>query len=246
MLKVQPGHRASQNLMSKEAEPRVDVNLPVRLFGMDAEGRPFSQKAEARNISQHGARIAGLEKQLKPGDVIGIQSGDQKARCKVIWVVDAGPTKKIEAGVKMVEGQPCPWQKELETPPQAAASAPVSVPTAASASEKRKFARQKVPLSIEIREGGGAAMKTKTADANGRGCYVETMLPFPVGRNLTIVFWLGSEQISTSATVRTCDGGVGMGIEFTGLDQATQARLQQQVDAMAAGDEPSKNVQGAS
>src|SRR5579862_3612483 len=166
MLKVQPGQRASKNLMSKEAEPRVDVNLPVRLFGMDAEGRPFSQKAEARNISQHGARIAGLEKQLKAGDVIGIQSGDQKARCKVIWVVDAGPTKKIEAGVKMVEGQPCPWQKELEKPP-AAASAPVSVPTAASVGDKRKFARQKVPLSIEIRDeqGGGAAMKTKTADA---------------------------------------------------------------------------------
>jgi hypothetical protein len=36
-----------------------------------------------------------------------------------------------------------------------------------------------------------------------------------------------------------------MGIEFTGLDQKTQERLQQQVDAMAAESEPSQNVQGA-
>jgi hypothetical protein len=36
-----------------------------------------------------------------------------------------------------------------------------------------------------------------------------------------------------------------MGIEFTGLDPAIQERLQQQVDAMAADSEPSKNVQGA-
>src|SRR6266852_1081393 len=83
--------------MPKEPEPRVDVNLPIRVFGMDAEGRPFSQKAHAQNISQHGARLAGLEKQLKPGDVIGVQFGDQKTRCKVIWVVDAGPVQKIEA-----------------------------------------------------------------------------------------------------------------------------------------------------
>ncbi len=229
--------------MPKEPEPRVDVNLPIRVFGMDAEGRPFSQKAHARNISLHGAKVVGLERQLKPGDVVGVQSGDQKTRCKVMWVVDAGPVQKIEAGVKMVEGQPCPWQSEMETP-QTAPPAPRS---AQPAEDKRKFPRQKVPFPIEIRDekGGGAPMKTKAADVNGRGCYVETMLPLPVGKILTITLWLGPEKVATPAIVRTCDGGVGMGIEFTGLDPAIQERLQQQVDAMAADSEPSKNVQGA-
>jgi hypothetical protein len=242
-----------QDLMPNEPEPRVDVNLPVRVFGMDAEGRPFSQKAQARNISLHGARVAGLEKQLKPGDIVGVQFGEQKTRCKVVWVVDAGPVQKIEAGVKMVEGQPCPWEKEMQTSPTAA-SPPSSGPgtddrdAADGTKDKRKFPRQRVPLSIEIRDdkGGGAAMRTKTADVNGSGCYVETMLPLPVGKSLSVTFWLGSEQRSTSAVVRTCDGGVGMGIEFTGLDAKTQQRLQQQVDAMAADSAPSKNVQGAS
>jgi hypothetical protein len=72
------------------------------------------------------------------------------------------------------------------------------------------------------------------------------MLPLPVGRTLIITFWLDTEQISTPAIVRTCDGGVGMGIEFTGLDPALQARLQQQVDEMAADSEPSKDPAGAS
>jgi hypothetical protein len=230
--------------MPNEPEPRVDVNLPIRVFGMDAEGKPFSQKAHARNISLHGARVAGLEKQLKPGDVVGVQFGEQKARCKVIWIVDAGPVQKIEAGVKMVEGQPCPWQKEMETP-QTVAPTPRNAP---ATEDKRKFPRQRVPLSMEIRDeqGGGAAMKTNTADVNGGGCYIETLLPLPVGKLLNITFWLESEQISTTAVVRTCDGGVGMGIEFTGLDPATQERLQHQVEAMAADSEPSKNVQGAS
>ena len=229
--------------MAMEPEPRVDVNLPIRVFGMDADGRPFSQKAQARNISLHGAKLTGLEKQLKPGDVIGIQSGDQKARCRVIWVVDAGPVEKIEAGVKMVEGQPCPWQKEMEAPPT---SAPVER-NAPKAEDQRKFPRQRVPFSLEIRDeqGGGAYMKTQTADVNGCGCYIETMLPLPTGKPLSITFWLGSEQISTPAVVRTCDGGVGMGIEFTGLEAATQDRLQAHVELMAAS-EPSENQKGAS
>ncbi len=235
--------------MTMEPEPRLDVKLPIRVFGMDAENRPFNQEAEARNISLHGAKVAGLEKQLRPGDVVGIQFAGQKTRCKVVWVVDAGPVQKIKAGVKMVEGQPCPWQKEMEFP--TSAPSPPSVPaTAAPATQakgdKRRYPRQRVPLSIEIRDAqGGAPMKTKTADVNGTGCYVETMLPFQIGKVVTIIFWLASEQISTSAVVRTCDGGVGMGIEFTGLDPSTQDKLQQQVNSMVAESDSSRKVPGA-
>ena len=57
---------------------------------MGADNRPFFQNAHARNVSDHGAKLCGIEKQLRPGDVIGIQFGDKKARCKVVWVVDAG------------------------------------------------------------------------------------------------------------------------------------------------------------
>jgi len=233
--------------MPKEPEPRVDVDLSIRVFGLDAQGHPFSQKAQARNISQHGAKLAGLDKQLKPGDVVGVQYGEQKARCKVIWVVDAGEVQKIEAGVKMVEGQPCLWQKEIATTAPPGIDRSVSAkPKAKPKEDKRKFPRQRVPFPLEIRDpqGVGAPMKTRAADVNGRGCYVETMLPLPTGKILSVTLWLGSKKVTTPAIVRTCDGGVGMGIEFTGLDLATQELLQQEVDAMAAESKP-KNVKGA-
>jgi hypothetical protein len=69
------------------------------------------------------------------------------------------------------------------------------------------------------------------------------MLPLPVGKLLNITFWIESERISTAAIVRSSDGGVGMGIEFTGLDDKTRERLQRQVETMAA--ETSENTQGA-
>jgi hypothetical protein len=229
--------------MPNEPEIRVDVDLSIRVFGMDANGRPFSQNAQACNVSEHGAKLSRLERPLKTGDTIGLQIGDQKARCKVIWCVDAG-AQKIEAGVKMLEGQPCLWQKEMEQKQQAAEPAARNAP---SVMDKRKFSRQRVPFSLEIADenGPGAYMRTRAADINGRGCYVETLLPLPAGRQLSISFWLGSEKITTKAIVRTCDGGVGMGIEFTDLDEIIQARLQQQVEAMAAEAEASEKAQGA-
>ena len=64
------------------------------------------------------------------------------------------------------------------------------------------------------------------------------MMPFPVEKILDLTFWLNTRQIHTRAIVRTCDGGVGMGIEFTGLDEATQRQLQQQVESMAVESSP--------
>lgn len=211
---------------------------------MGADGRPFLHHAQARNISHHGAKLTGLETQLKPGDVIGVQVGDKKARCKVIWVVDAGQAKKIEVGVNLIEGQPCPWEKEMQQT-QSAAGSPSKV--APSDENKRTFPRQRVPFPLEIRDpdGVGSHMRTKSADISGRGCYVETMLPLPVGKVLSITLWLDAQRVTTSAVVRSCDGGVGMGIEFNGLDEATQERLQQQVESMAAEAESSENAQGA-
>jgi len=47
--------------MSQEAEPRITVDLPIRIWGMTADGRPFSQHARAQNISSEGALLAGIE-----------------------------------------------------------------------------------------------------------------------------------------------------------------------------------------
>lgn len=228
--------------MSDKPEPRLDVKLPVRVFGMGANGRPFLQSVQARNISHHGAKLFGLETPLKPGDIIGVQVGEKKARCKVIWVVDPGQAQKISVGVNLIEGQPCPWEKEMEQTEQAQSA----VRIAPSDEDKRKFPRHRVPFPIEIRDedGVGSHMNTKSADISARGCYVETMLPLPVGKVLSITFWLDSERVRTAAVVRSCDGGVGMGIEFTGLDDKTRERLQQQIETMGGESETSQKTPG--
>ena len=93
--------------------PRTTLDLNVKVWGMGANNQPFFQNAMARNISATGACIYGIEPELKVGDVIGVQYEDKKARCKIIWVVDAGALKKTQAGVELVPEQDCPWATAL-------------------------------------------------------------------------------------------------------------------------------------
>ena len=201
---------------------------------MGADGKPFLQNAEAHNISSQGAKLSGIEHQLTPGDVIGVQLGDKKARYRVVWMIDAGHLLKIQAGVQLVEGQQCPWTKELTQAEEKPALATSTSSLSGPAKNNRRFERLKIRFPLELRDdrGPGARMQTGTADISGRGCYVETMLPLARGTELNISLWIESEKVDTTGVVRSCDGGVGMGIEFTGMDLANQERLQRYLEKL--------------
>lgn len=214
-------------------EPRVTVDLPVRIYGMSSEGKAFSQAARAQNISSDGALLNGVECELKVGDVVGVQCDDKKARCTVIWVMNTGAIKKNQVGVKLLDGQECPWKGYLKI--QGATI------TVAAPSNKRKFLRHKISLPLELRdERVGTPMRINATDVSGNGCYVETIMPLPVGTVLRVEFYMDSERVSISAVVRTCDPGVGNGIEFTGMPPEGKQRLQMYLDAIDPDKGPSK------
>ena len=69
-------------------------------------------------------------------------------------------------------------------------------------------------------------MQCSATDMSARGCYIESLVPLAVGSSIFITFWLDSDKIRTSGVVRASDPGVGMGIEFTTLEDQMQKRLQ--------------------
>ena len=226
--------------MGDRPEIRAETQIHVRVWGMDADARPFSQNAIANNISGEGAQILGINHLLKAGDIIGIKHGEKKARFKVVWVTDAGTLRKIEAGVQIVEGQENPWQ-EIANPEEF---------TFAPGKIKRRFVRHKIqfPIQIGLADTQRARMNTNATDIGGRGCYVETLLPLPLGTQGTITFWMDEEKVQTTAVVRASDPGVGMGIEFTTLDTHVQEQLQQFLDKMDTSlraEDPAKSATNA-
>jgi hypothetical protein len=197
---------------------------------MGANNQPFFQSAIAQNISATGACIYGIEPELKVGDVIGVQYETKKARCKVIWVVDAGALKKTQVGVQLVVDQDCPWAAIL---PSDMATEERTLPRH---DNRRKFARHKISFPLELRdERVNTPLRVNATDISGNGCYVETVMPLPVATALRVDFWIGEERVSPSAIVRTRDPGVGMGIEFTGMPEDTKKRFQAHLDKLDPG-----------
>jgi hypothetical protein len=197
---------------------------------MGTNDQPFFQSATAQNVSATGACIYGIEAELKVGDVIGVQYESKKARCRVVWVVDAGALKKTQVGVQLVADQDCPWAAALpgDMKPEER--------TQQKQDNRRRFARHKISFPIELRdERVNTPLRVNATDVSGNGCYVETVMPLPVATSLRVEFWIEEERLSASAVVRTRDPGVGMGIEFTGLPEDTKARFQVHLDKLDPG-----------
>ena len=212
--------------MAERPEPRVDSDLPLRAWGLDSAGKPFTQIAKAHNVSSQGALISGIDAPLKPGDIIGVQYEQKKARCRVVWVVDAGGILKTQAGLQLLDGQECPWKEVLAKPPAQGVATQQGI-------NRRRRQRHRISFHLELRdERNNIPMRVTATDISGNGCYIETLTPVAVGTNLKVQFWLEDERIDSTAVVRTCDPAVGMGIEFVGLTPGLQERFQQVLDKM--------------
>lgn len=217
-------------MSAQGSAPRASLDLKVRVWGMGANDQPFFQNAIAQNISSTGACIYGIEPELKVGDVIGVQYESRKARCKVIWVVDAGALKKTQVGVQLVADQDCPWTAALPT------EMAVEERTQARHDNRRKFFRHRISFPLELRdERVNTPLRVNATDISGSGCYVETVMPLPIGTALRVDLWMGEERVSPSAVVRTRDPGVGMGIEFTGLPEEGKKKFQAHLDKIDPG-----------
>ena len=223
--------------MEKTLDSSATDHLLVRVWGMDSDGRPFFQNANASELTLEGGLLVGINHPLKVNDVIGVQFEDKKARFKVLEVVETGSLRKINAHVQVLPGQRSPWH-ELAVPGKVQEFIP---------GNKRKFTRHKVlfPLEISFEDVRRTHIHTSATDIGGRGCYVETLLPLALGTRLHIVFWIDHEKIKTTGVVRASDPGVGMGIEFTDLDNHVQERLQAHLDTLDTGFASGEAAKGA-
>ena len=215
--------------MEPKGETRVSAELPVRVWGMDADGKPFFQNATASNLSSEGALLSRIQHPLKMGEILGVQYGDKKARFEIKWVKAIAVPKGFDAGVKILPNQSIPWD-EVTRKGQV-------VPELTRRSDKRRFMRHRVqfPIVISFADARRAHMQCYATDIGGRGCYVETLVPLAVHTDVNITFWIDSDKFVTQGRVRTSDPAVGMGIEFTALEEQIQKRLQEYLDHMDQG-----------
>jgi hypothetical protein len=76
--------------MDRRHSPRIEVQLPVQVWGMDAYGQPFTNAALVINLSADGLVLQGVARRVRVGEVLDIRMGADKAQFRVIWVGASG------------------------------------------------------------------------------------------------------------------------------------------------------------
>ena len=76
--------------MDRRQNPRIEVQLPVQVWGMDAHGQPFTHPALVTNMSAGGLVIQGVRRKIRTGEILDVRMGDEKAQFRVVWVGSEG------------------------------------------------------------------------------------------------------------------------------------------------------------
>ncbi len=76
--------------MDRRRSPRISVQLPVEVWGLDASGQAFMETALITNMSSGGVVIHGVRRRLRTGEVLDVRMGYQTANFRVVWIGEKG------------------------------------------------------------------------------------------------------------------------------------------------------------
>jgi len=206
--------------MGTRRELRKKVALSVRIFGTDATGRIFSEAVSTVNVSYEGALLNGVNRPIKPGEIIGLTYGKNKARFRVQWAGQPGTAQEGQIGVQHVGPPQCVWgiplpERGLDEQGRPFTSLPRIQP------------RMKCSTSAELRPMGEAPMWTNVGDISEGGCFVEMMIPIQPGTRLKISIWVKDNKVIAEGVVANTRPGFGVGIRFTEMSAKDAACLKE-------------------
>lgn len=87
--------------MDRRKERRLNLELPVRIWGVDRMAQPFAELVRLRNVSNHGAVLTGVRSKVRPGEVLDVQHGAARAQFRIVWTSLSG-----EAGIQALAFEP--------------------------------------------------------------------------------------------------------------------------------------------
>jgi hypothetical protein len=98
-------------MLDKRKSTRRKMVLPVKVM-IDQ----ITHLAHTVDITESGARLGALRMQLKPGTIISLQRGSQRAKFQIAWVRQLAPTE-LQAGIESLQPQDSFWGVDLSPRP---------------------------------------------------------------------------------------------------------------------------------
>jgi len=203
--------------MGNRREPRNDTQVTVRIFGTDADGRVFSEKATTVNVSQQGGEISGVTAQLKLDEIVGITAGQKKSHFRVKWTGQSGTPKAGHIGLLNLNPEKSFWDFPLPGPALDGFQI--------TSVERRKHPRIKCTTSVELHPEGAALIWARASDLSPGGCYIEMAIPLHLGTNLKVGIWIRENKLWATGKVTNSTPGFGIGVQFTEISEKDKQLL---------------------
>jgi hypothetical protein len=98
-------------------------------------------------------------------------------------------------------------------------------PTSAGQSDSQSRERREVPRypfvasAEEIDIDTGAKLSTRVLELSLKGCYLDTLNPFPKGTKIRLVIFHGDSKFTALATVMYSQPNLGMGARFKAVER---------------------------
>ena len=117
--------------------------------------------------------------------------------------------------------------------------------TGTSEADRRNTDRHPFTAVAEVVElGSGAKFSTRTTDLGPGGCFVDTMVPFPVGANVRVSVHKGKTNFETGGVVVYSQAGLGMGIAFESMEPQQRQALDKWLAELTGGRQASLHDSG--
>ncbi|MGD1024114.1 MAG: PilZ domain-containing protein [Candidatus Sulfotelmatobacter sp.] len=203
--------------MGRRSQPRLQIAVPVRIFGTDSHGQIFSEKAVTVSVSRNGAELAEVRPDLALDEIIGITYGKNRVHFRVKWIGRPGTPKAGHVGLLNIAPDKPLWDFPL--------SANVADDFQPGNTELRHNPRFRCQNSIEVHVSSGASFWGTVADLSLSGCYVEMPIPLEPGTKLKVGIWLGQTKAWAQAQVAHRTPGLGIGLNFLEISDADRDQI---------------------
>jgi hypothetical protein len=206
--------------MDPRRTTREEKIVPVRIWGMDASGKPFIEAAFTHDISTDGARLEGVPRRLKPGDILGLTFQQKKTRLRVVWVGQPGSAEAGHVGLQTLAGGETHWPTPSVIKKRDIYGRPPR-------EDRRQQQRLKCNIKAKLHKPGQTFTIWGTVeDICSGGCYFHTTVPLQAGSALTICLFVNNHQLWMEGLVISNHPNAGIGIKFTRMDRQCREWLE--------------------
>ena len=211
--------------MGKRVEPRMEVQVPVRIFGTDRTGAVFSQKVTTVNISRTGVELAEVHAQLAVDEIIGLTYASNRVHFRIKWIGEPDTPKAGHVGLLNTAPEKPLWDFALP--------APTSDNHRPGLTEKRAHPRFRCQNKVEIHVENGPSFWGTVSDLSLGGCYVEMPIPLDKGTKLKLGIWIEQSKVAAEGQVAHRTPGLGIGIRFNGISGQDRDQIRRFLDQLS-------------